>query len=76
MGHPDAFSVRHYAAGGVEPSREALAGESAAAPAGKLRACLVCRKPLDVGDRRVHRGACQRARKTQLQRLTRWRRRR
>lgn len=37
--------------------------------------CLICRKPLWVGQRKVHPGDCARARKTQLQKLARWRRR-
>ena len=40
------------------------------------RRCIECRQPLEVGDRKLHRGACQRARKTRLWRLARWRRRR
>ena len=40
------------------------------------RLCAVCRKPGIIANAKVHRGACQRKRKSQLQRLTRWRRRR
>jgi len=48
---------------------------AATAEAGEARRCLECRHPLGTGDRKVHRGACQRARKTRLQKLARGRRR-
>lgn len=39
------------------------------------RFCRVCRRLLEPGDRKVHRGACARKRKTELQKLRRSRRR-
>lgn len=37
------------------------------------RLCLMCRRPLGVGERKVHWGACARKRKTELQRRRRQR---
>jgi hypothetical protein len=40
------------------------------------RRCTICHEPLGVGERKVHRGPCARTRKTQLQKMQRWRQRR
>lgn len=39
--------------------------------AGRNLTCAVCTKPLFVGDRKVHRGACAHTRELQLQRMRR-----
>lgn len=41
-----------------------------------VRRCLICRQPLAVENAKVHPGDCARKRKSQLQRLARWRARR
>lgn len=75
MSHPEEFSPAPAPGAPVEQGSEALAGKPGAEPAGKLRACLVCRGELEPGERRVHVGACARKRKTALQKIRRRRRR-
>jgi len=48
---------------------EAETAPPAVKPAAEAKRCLECKQPLAPGDRKVHRGACQRARKTRLQYL-------
>jgi hypothetical protein len=76
MEQPDAESVRHS----VDVDGEAVPDVvvphvDPVLPAWQNK-CAICRRELARGERKVHKGHCARVRKSQLQRLARWRRRR
>lgn len=68
--------MRHFTDKSAVRSTKACAGSLGGEVSHKQTACTVCHDPLAPGERKVHRGLCARRRKTYLQRLQRWRRRR
>lgn len=76
ISHPEPESVRHSE---LDDEPRQSAGEVPHVDtqiAGQWNLCAICKKPLLRGDRKVHRAPCARKRKSQLQRLRRWRQRR
>lgn len=76
MGHPERFwnlANTVYVAVGFDPETDAKYQATGTATVG---ACRECHQPLKNGERRVHEGACARARKVHLQSARRRSRRR
>lgn len=76
MGHPERFSPGRLSRARLVDVTDAWARSVLGGNAADVRKCLICNLPLLDGGRKVHRGGCERARKTQLQAARRRRARR
>ena len=76
ISHPDAESVRPVSLSDLELLVQPAHDNGRRYPNAERQTCRVCHKPLAGGERDVHKGRCRRVRKSQLQKLRRWRSRR